>query len=308
MIPEIDVNDINVNTNNINVIPDANVGIRGIRGVFRIRNINSNIKEIDDSTVADTRIWLKQQPNAIPTRVPVTQKIGTPIVDMPGCVKVNKENAKNPKNKNKQLVDNDPEGNVILCDGSMPYFQPPDYDYRDLTWQTIYGDAPQAEGIDTGEPPAPPSTPSTPDAPKTPPTTKEDVPCPPPNARREGDLNQAGTEKVVGYELERDPNNYEEFICVTQWEPLTFTEQYLPAASIVTTTAGIAVVATSSALLAKPLADLLLKVVKPVIKKVMAKVQKLLGKKEKVLSLRERKLKQKEANAAVKAARQLKGN
>ena len=66
--------------------------------------------------------------------------------------------------------------------------------------------------------------------------------------------------------------------------------------------------ATTSALLAKPLADLLLKVIKPVVKKALAKVQKLMGKKEKILSLQERKLKQKEANAAVKAARLLNGS
>ena len=226
---------------------------------------------------------------------------------MPGCVKAHKENAKNPANRNKMLVDNDPEGNVVLCDGGMPYFQPPDYDYRDLSWRTIYGDAPVAEGIDTGDPPPPPNTPETPGAPRTPPTTKEDVPCPPPNARREGDLNQAGTEKVTGYELQRDPNNYEQFICVTLWEDISFAERYLPSVNVITTTAGIAAVATTSALLAKPLADLLLKVIKPVVKKALAKVQKLMGKKEKILSLQERKLKQKEANAAVKAARLLKG-
>ncbi len=59
---------------------------------------------------------------------------------------------------------------------------------------------------------------------------------------------------------------------------LVAVEQYLPSAQVATTTATIAVVATSSALLAKPLADLLLKVVKPVVKQVMTKVQKILGK------------------------------
>ena len=67
-------------------------------------------------------------------------------------------------------------------------------------------------------------------------------------------------------------------ICETIWEPVPFVDQYLPSAGVVTTTAGIAAVATTSALLAKPLADLLLKVVKPVIKKVIGKVQKILGK------------------------------
>ena len=149
------------------------------------------MRGIGNNYVQDNRVWLITPPQSVPLAVPVTEIIGTPIVDMPGCVKVHKENAKNPANKNKMLVDNDPEGNVVLCDGGMPYFQPPDYDYRDLSWRTIYGDAPVAEGIDTGDPPPPPNTPDTPGAPTTPPTTKEDVPCPPPNARREGDLNQA---------------------------------------------------------------------------------------------------------------------
>ena len=193
--------DIIVNGGNITVRPirdNNNIDVR-MRNVRDIRVINTGVREI-----ADNRIWLRQQPNAIPQNVPVTTRIGTPIVNMPGCVKAHKENAENPANKNKMLVDNDPEGNVVLCDGGMPYFQPPDYDYRDLSWRTIYGDAPVAEGIDTGEPPPPPNTPDTPGAPTTPSTTKEDVPCPPPNARREGDLNQAGTEKVTGYELQRD--------------------------------------------------------------------------------------------------------
>tara|TARA_X000000368_G_scaffold99011_1_gene76230 strand:+ start:1624 stop:2526 length:903 start_codon:yes stop_codon:yes gene_type:complete len=299
MIPDIIVNGGNIT---VRPIPDNNnINVR-MRNVRDIRVINTGVREI-----ADNRVWLRQQPNAIPQNVPVTTRIGTPIVNMPGCVKAHKENAKNPANRNKMLVDNDPEGNVVLCDGGMPYFQPPDYDYRDLTWRTIYGDAPVAEGIDTGDPPPPPNTPETPGAPRTPPTTKEDVPCPPPNARREGDLNQAGTEKVTGYELQRDPNNYEQFICVTLWEDISFAERYLPSVNVITTTAGIAAVATTSALLAKPLADLLLKVIKPAVKKALAKVQKLMGKKEKILSLQERKLKQKEANAAVKAARLLKG-
>ena len=55
-------------------------------------------------------------------------------------------------------------------------------------------------------------------------------------------------------------------------------EKYLPPANVVSTTATIAVVATASAIFAKPLADLLLKVVKPAVKQVITKVQKLLGK------------------------------
>ena len=52
----------------------------------------------------------------------------------------------------------------------------------------------------------------------------------------------------------------------------------MPSPQIATTTAVIASVAASSALLAKPLADLLLRVVKPAVKQVMTKVNAILGK------------------------------
>ena len=55
-------------------------------------------------------------------------------------------------------------------------------------------------------------------------------------------------------------------------------EAYLPSANVATTTAAIATVAGASALLAKPLADLLLRVFRPAIKQVLGKVNKILGK------------------------------
>lgn len=70
------------------------------------------------------------------------------------------------------------------------------------------------------------------------------------------------------------------------------------------TTGGIAVVATSSALLAKPLADLLLKVIKPTVKKVMKKITTLRGKTVKIESLMERRDQQRIRNHAI---RKLKG-
>ena len=283
-----------------------NIQVNGneVQFVRSIESPDTNIRPIGVNEIADTRIWQKEPTTVIPPTVPVTEVIGIPIVNMPGCVKVHKENVKRPQNKNKMLVDDDPKGNTVLCDAGAPYYDPAEYDSRQLMWQDLTPESNETpEGIDTGEPPAP----KIPDAPPTPDTNvggaEGPVECPPPNARRIGDLNQAGTEKVVGYKLTPDGK-----ICETQWETLSFTEQYLPSIPIVSTTATIAVVATSSALLAKPLADLLLKVIKPVVKKVLAKVQKMLGKKEKILSLQERKLKQKEANAAVKAARLLKGS
>ena len=270
-------------------IPFIQVNGTGIKLIQNIRPSNIGIRYISDA-----RVWTIQPPTALPVAVPVTMNVGTPIVNMPGCVKVHKENAKNPKNRNKMLVDDDPKGNTVLCDAGAPYYEPAEYDYRGLTWQTVYTDSEEApEGIDVGDPPTP-EIPDAPSPPDTPGKTAEDVECPPPNARRIGDLNQAGTEKVIGYELTPDGK-----ICETQWEAIGFAERYLPSVSIVSTTATIAVVATSSALLAKPLADLLLKVIKPVVKKVLAKVDKIRGKKEKVLSVRERMEAQRDRNQAI---------
>ena len=224
-----------------------------------------NIQNIGIRRIADTRTWIDSYPTAIPITVPVTQLVGTPIIDMPGCVKVNKENAKNPPNKNKNLVNDDPKQNVVLCDAGMPYYEPPDYDARELTWQTVTPDQEEGdEGLNLEEPNV--------DAPDTPtpdtniPTDKE-IECPPPNARRIGDRNQKGDEQVKEYKLTPDGK-----ICETIWEPVPPVEQFLPTAGVVTTTAVIATVATTSALFAKPLADLLLKVIKPVVKKVMTRL------------------------------------
>ena len=289
------INNIPIITNENSSIPLIQVNGTGIQFVQKIQSPNATVRPIGINKIADARVFLNNAPTVIPPTVPVTEIIGTPIVNMPGCVKVHKENVKNPKNKNKMLVDDDPKGNTVLCDAGAPYYDPAEYDYRGLTWQTISTESDEVpEGIDTGEPPAP-EIPDAPPAPETPGETAEGpVECPPPNARRIGDLNQAGTEKVTGYKLTPDGK-----VCETQWETLSFTEQYLPSVPIVSTTATIAVVATSSALLAKPLADLLLKVIKPVVKKVLAKVDKIRGKKEKVLSVRERLLAQRDRNRAV---------
>ena len=266
----------------------------GIQFVQNIQSTNATVSPIGINQISDARIFENGAPTVIPPTVPVTEIIGSPVVNMPGCVKVHKENVKE-RNRNKMLVDDDPKGNTVLCDAGAPYYTPADYDYRGLTWQSLNSESDEVpEGIDTGDPPAP----EIPDAPPTPDTnvggTEGPVECPPPNARRIGDLNQAGTEKVSGYKLTPDGK-----ICETQWEVLSFTEQYLPSIPVVSTTATIAVVATSSALLAKPLADLLLKVIKPAVKKVLAKVDKIRGKKEKILSVRERMEAQRDRNQAI---------
>ena len=235
------------------------------------------LSPIETGTVTIANIntpWMRTPPQAIPWTPPVTVNIGIPIVEMPGCVKVHKENAKNPSNKSSTLVNDDPNQNVVLCDGGMPYYEPPDYRANELTWQTVYGEPEeQISGVDTGEPLAPPEADTTP--PETPKEDKE-VPCPGPTNLRVGDITQAGDERVTGHQLIQDPNNPKLKICETLYEPTTAAEKYLPSVNQTTTTVAIAVVATAGAA-ATPL---LLRVFKPIITKLWKTLQKKLGKKE----------------------------
>jgi len=241
-------------------------------GIPLVQPINSGVRTVGTIQVADNRVWVVNPPQAIPVAVPVTVNAGTPIVFMPGCVEVHKENAKRDPSRNKNLVNDDPKGMTTLCDAGMPSYLPADYDYRELSWQTVYQEQEDVdEGVEAQEP-NPIDAPAPPPPPPAGGETTEEVECPPLNARRIGDLNQAGTEKIKEYKLTIDGKR-----CETIWEPVPQIEQYLPSVGTITTTATIATVATASALFAKPLADLLLKVVKPVVKKVITKVKGMLG-------------------------------
>ncbi len=272
--------DIRINGQPVETIEQIGVNGTGIP-LIRTNNIqrtyNPNVRVVDVNQIADTRIWVQNPSASVPQAPPATVYAGTPIVDMPGCVLVHKENVKNPKNRNKMLVNDDPKQNVVLCDGGMPYFTAPEYDARELTWQTVYGEPEeQQSGVDTGDTGdvTPPATPE-------PPPTEEpegDPECPGPLSPRIGSVGPNEKEKVVGHELQPDPNNFNKKICVALSEDIGVVEQYLPSAQVATTTAVIASVAGASALLAKPLADLLLRVFRPAIKQALTKVNAILGK------------------------------
>ena len=277
MIPEIRINNIGVG--NVGIGDVQQVDVNNVQPV-NVQPVNVQpigVRSPQTIRVADNRIWVVNPPNVQRLEPPVVVQVGTPVVNIAGCVEMHKENAKG--NRNKQLVDNDPKGNVVLCDSGAPNFIPPDYQADRLTWETFYGEPPEADGVKT-EPPPPPKTPDTPEPPPASGgETAEDPPCPGPMAPRIGDVAQNQKEKVSGFELQRDPRNPDgEKICVTLYEDIGAVEAFLPAPQLVTTTAVIATVATGSALLAKPLADLLLKVVKPVVKKAIGAIQKKLGK------------------------------
>ena len=123
MDPIVNVPNITVDNSTIHYVQVNGTGIKFIR-TQRIGN--NKIRPINTNQIADNRIWLNDVPQAIPIAVPVTERVGIPIVNMPGCVQVHKENAKNPKNKNKMLVDDDPKGNTVSVS------------YTHLTLPTIY--------------------------------------------------------------------------------------------------------------------------------------------------------------------------
>ena len=94
--------------------------------------------------------------------------------------------------------------------------------------------------------------------------------------------------------------------CIQRTEKVPLPQQIvagLPSGGQVVQVGGIAVIATASALLAKPLADVLLKAVKPAVKKVMKKIASLRGKKPPVLSKGERQAEQRQMNHAVRELR-----
>jgi len=192
---------------------------------------------------------------------PVTLQIGFPIVDMPGCVEMHKDNKDHISRLpfDKDLVNQDPKGSTVLCPhGEYPSFNAMDYQPEQLV---ITREVPPP-------PVAPPPEVETPPVPDTGNIAKdEEIECPAPNQPRVGDLTQNGEERVTGHEIQNGQ-------CVVLYESTTVVEKFLPSTNQVSTTAAIAVVATASAA-ATPL---LLRVIKPIIKKTVDTIKKKLGK------------------------------
>ena len=206
--------------------------------------------------------WQTQQPTVDHLVPPVVLHIGNPIVDIPGCVKAHQDNQyhKSGLPVDRNLVDQDPDKAMIVCDATVPSYDAMNYEPEQLI-------------ITRETPPPVVAPPPEVDPPEVPPTGdlggEEEVPCPGPGQLRVGDLTQAGDEKVIGHELSDDGK-----VCVTLYEPTSPAEKFLPSVNQSTTTVAIAVLATAGAA-ATPL---LLRVIKPIIKKATDFVKKKLGK------------------------------
>ena len=74
------------NTNLIQVDGADNIQVIGneVQFVQNIQSTDASINPIGVSEIADARIFENVAPTVIPPTVPVTEVIGTPIVNMPG--------------------------------------------------------------------------------------------------------------------------------------------------------------------------------------------------------------------------------
>tara|TARA_B100001939_G_scaffold25602_2_gene20738 strand:+ start:4149 stop:4925 length:777 start_codon:yes stop_codon:yes gene_type:complete len=231
-------------------------------------------------------------PTAIPIYPPVTSQVGTPIVNIPGCVEAHKESR-----KNTTLKDEDPDGVMTLCDAGTPSYYPIDYDRNKLEY-TNNQEAPKPPPIKPPEAPEP----KAPAAPQVPKSTTPKPECPTRAQQLKNPIGKIleGNKKITGYEMVGKE-------CLMVTEKLNIPDQIIqniPSPGMATATVAVAVTATTSALLAKPLADLLLKAVKPTVKKVMKKIAALRGKKTQVESVKDRRDQQRIRSHAI---RKLKG-
>ena len=219
-------------------------------------------------------------PQSIPDAPPVTLQLGFPVAHIPGCVET-----RNAQPGNENAYTDDPRGNFVVCDGTMPSYKPLDFTPGTLTYSrakppTIDPDIEKPAGK-SGQPdvvsPVPGAAPDGSNV-------ATELPCPPPDAIPLGAKNKSQTAVIIGYERINGK-------CEAIYEPLgvaTIIGNYLPGAPVVATTATIAAVATTAAIFAKPLGDLLLKAVKPTVKKAIKKIKEKLGKEVKAESVWQR--------------------
>ena len=223
-------------------------------GVDRILIRNERIK------IEPVHTYIINAPSINTPNVPVVLNVGMPVIDIPGCV----ESRKSSK-ENDNLVSNDPDGNVFICDAQYPSYDAMNFTPSEL----IYTQSEEPQRYEQ---------PETLPAPEVPKAALEA--CPPDGAPEVGTKVEEGTKQIIKYELVGNR-------CVTRYKKLNVQQQIvdaIPTVPQVVKTGGITLVATTAALST----PILLKAVKPIIKQIVNKVKKALGKKIKRPNLSER--------------------
>ncbi len=230
----------------------------------------------------------------IAPQLPSGVSMQLPVVQIPGCVEAHVDSE-----LQTELTTNDPGRVAVYCDSGMPSYDPMSFEPNRLqpvglkqipNTGGLGKEQEKAEAEEVAGPPALPKQ-SLPSFNVATANTKEDLVVSRPECKQDEIIRNGKCIKLV------QPEN----------KIAEAAAKYLPPLEAATTTATIATVATVSALVAKPVADFLLKLIKPMIKKIIAKIKKALGKKVKVRSLRERMLAQRARNQLLRQARDLMG-
>ena len=186
------------------------------------------------------------------TDIPILNNISKPIVDIPGCVRVHRNNLTS-------LIDSDKDeyGTYTECGNfSIPSFEPLQYNPNEFVY--TQSETPQNQEQEFVQPTVEP--------PKYEQKKKKDdllfVACPGKKDQRVGDYrNEFKLERVIGHERSEDGSE-----CITLYEDVKFIEQYIPNPPQLVSTALIASVAATT--------PLLLNIVKPLIKNLIKKLTK----------------------------------
>ena len=213
---------------------------------------------VDPIGVTPINTYVIDVPIVNPPNVPINIPIGFPVIEMP-CVKARRSG------ENDALINNDPDGNMILCPAPTPSYEP--MNFEPLKIVPINEEEQQRHQ----EPEIPP-------APEVPKQKAEE--CPPDGAPEVGTKVEEGTKQIIKYELVGNR-------CVTRYKKLNVQQQIIdaiPTVPQVVKTGTITLVATTAALST----PIMLKAVKPIIKQIVNRVKKALGKKVKRPNLSER--------------------
>ena len=186
------------------------------------------------------------------TDIQTLNNISKPIVDIPGCVRVHRNNLTS-------LIDSDKDeyGTYTECGNfSIPSFEPLQYNPNEFVY--TQSETPQNQKKEFVQPTVEP--------PKYEPKKNKDevlfVACPGKKDQRVGDYrNEFKLERVIGHERSEDGTE-----CITLYESTKFSEQYIPNPPQLVSTAVIATVAAST--------PLLLNIVKPLVKNLIKKLTK----------------------------------
>ena len=186
------------------------------------------------------------------TDIQTLNNISKPIVDIPGCVRVHRNNLTS-------LIDSDKDeyGTYTECGNfSIPSFEPLQYNPNEFVY--TQSETPQNQEQEFVQPTVEP--------PKYEPKKDKDDPlfvaCPGKKDQRVGDYrNEFKLERVIGHERSEDGTE-----CITLYESTKFIEQYIPNPPQLVSAAAIATVAATT--------PLLLNIVKPLVKNLIKKLTK----------------------------------